>query len=88
MPSRPATWAAMLGQRSIAVNVATVTRSMSAGCRPAAASAFPAAAVARSVTDSVRAMWRVAMPVRRRIQVSSVSTSLARSSLVSTSSGW
>lgn len=43
MPSLAATRAAMLGERSIAVEVATRTRSMSSGVRPAPASALPAA---------------------------------------------
>lgn len=43
MPSLAATRAAMFGERSIAVEVATRTRSMSSGVRPALASALPAA---------------------------------------------
>lgn len=89
MPSRAATWAAVLGQRSTALEVATTTRSTSEGSRPAAASALPAAALAMSATvSSSAAMCRVAMPVRCRIQASLVSTMAARSSLVRTRCGW
>lgn len=88
-PSRAATRAAVFGLRSWAVQVATSTRSMSCGARPLAARALAAAAAAiESTVSSGAATWRVRMPTRLRIQASSVSTILARSSLVSTPEGW
>jgi hypothetical protein len=89
MPRRAETRAAMLGERFTAVEVATRTRSMSCGVRPAAASALAAACAARSSTGSSGpAMWRVRIPTRLLIHSSLVSTSFARSSLVSTLAGW
>lgn len=89
MPSLAATRAAMLGERSIAVDVATRTRSMSSGVSPAFARALPAAWKASSSTGSSGpAMWRVLMPTRDRIHSSLVSTMAARSSLVITFAGW
>lgn len=89
MPRRAATRAAMLGERSIAVEVATRTRSISSGVRPAAASALAAACAASSSTGSSGpAMCRVRMPTRLVIHASLVSTKPARSSLVRTRAGW
>lgn len=89
MPSLAATRAAMLGERSMAVEVATRTRSMSPGSSPAWARALPAAWKASSSTGSSGpAMWRVLMPTRERIHASLVSTIASRSSLVSTLAGW
>lgn len=88
MPMRAATRAAMFGERSMAVEVATRTRSMSPGARPAAASALAAACAASSSTGSSGpAMWRVRMPTRDVIHSSLVSTMPASSSLVSTLAG-
>ena len=71
------------------LHVATVTRSMSEGSSPLAASAFAPAASAMSATvSSSRANRRSRMPTRVLIHSSLVSTSLARSSLVTTLSGW
>ena len=57
-----------------------MTRSMSAGDRPLAASAFPPAAVAMSATvSSGAAILRLAMPTRLRIHSSLVSMVAARS---------
>jgi 3-oxoacyl-(acyl-carrier-protein) synthase III len=83
-----ATWAAVLGLRSIAVQVATTTRSIVDASNPLAATAFSAARKARSATLSPSAMCRVRMPTRLRIHSSSVSTSFARSSLVRILGGW
>lgn len=89
MPSRAATRAAMLGDRSIAVEVATRTRSMSEGASPAVASALAAACAAISSTGSSGPpTWRVLIPTRLVIHSSLVSTMAARSSLVSTLAGW
>ena len=88
-PSRAATRAAVFGERSTAVEVATSTRSMSPGASPAAASALAAACAASSSTGSSGpAMWRVRMPTRLLIHSSLVSTMARRSSLVSTLAGW
>lgn len=88
IPRRAATRAAMFGERSTAVEVATRTRSMSPGVRPAEASALAAACAASSSTGSSGpATWRVRMPTRLRIHSSLVSTMPARSSLVSTLAG-
>ncbi|CAM5471581.1 hypothetical protein SALBM311S_09632 [Streptomyces alboniger] len=79
----------MFGERSIAVEVATRTRSMSPGVRPAVASALAAAWAASSSTGSSGpAMRRVRIPTRLLIHSSLVSTMPARSSLVSTLAGW
>ncbi|CPU66814.1 Uncharacterised protein [Mycobacteroides abscessus] len=84
-----ATRPAVLGERSVAVAVATMTRSTSAGSTPASSSAWRAAAVAMSATVvSSSATCRVTMPVRERIHSSLVSTSCAMSSFVSVFSGW
>ncbi len=89
MPSRAATRAAMLGDRSMAVEVATRTRSMSEAPRPAVASALaPACAAISSTGSSGPPTWRVLMPTRLVIHSSLVSTIAARSSLVSTLAGW
>ncbi|MDQ0773326.1 hypothetical protein QF026_001792 [Streptomyces aurantiacus] len=89
MPRRAATRAAMFGDLSTAVEVATRTRSMSSGTRPAAARALAAACAASSSTGSSGpAMWRVRMPTLLVIHSSLVSTSFARSLLVSTLAGW
>src|SRR5579859_1548822 len=89
MPSRVATLAAVLGIKTSGVQVATITRSMSAAARPLAASAFPPAATAMSVTVSSGLASRLlSMPTRLRIHSSLVSTVAARSSLVSTFAGW
>ncbi len=88
-PSRAATRAAVLGLRPCAVQVATSTRSISAGARPLLASALAAASAAiMSTLSSGPMMWRVRMPTLLRIHSSLVSTILARSSLVSTLVGW
>jgi hypothetical protein len=59
-----AIWAAIDGQRSIAVHVVTVTRPISASVTPDAASDIAAAAAAMSATDSSSfAIRRVAIPV-------------------------
>jgi hypothetical protein len=68
--------------------VATNTVSMSAAVSPELASAFSAANVAMSATDSDSAMRRSAMPTRSRIQASLVSTIVASSALVTTRLGW
>ena len=66
-----------------------MTRSMSAGDRPLAASALPPATTAMSVTlSSGPAIRRLTMPTRLRIHSSFVSTWAARSSLVTTLPGW
>ena len=71
------------------MQVATITRSMSAGESPLAARALPPAATAMSATvSSGPAIRRLAMPTRLRIHSSLVSTVLARSSLVTTLAGW
>ncbi len=89
MPRRAATWAAVLGLRSIAVQVATTTRSTLCGSKPLAASALAAAREAMSATvSSGAAMCRRRMPTREVIHSSLVSTSDARSSLVRTLDGW
>ncbi len=87
-PRRAATAAAVLGLRSIAVQVATTTRSTSSTERPLLASAFWAASAAMSTRDSPSAMCRVRIPTRLRIHSSSVSTSVASSALVRTLGGW
>ena len=80
MPSRCATVAAVFGIWTSGVQVATMTRSMSPGDRPLAASAFPPAAVAMSATvSSGAAIRRLAMPTRLRIHSSLVSMVAARS---------
>lgn len=89
MPRRAATRAAVFGDRSIAVEVATTTRSTVSGPCPAAASALAAACAASSSTGSSGpARWRVRMPTRLRIHSSLVSTMPARSSLVRILAGW
>ena len=89
MPSLRATVAAVLGICTSGVQVATITRSMSAGDRPLAASALPPAATAMSATvSSGAAIRRLAMPTRLRIHSSLVSTVAASSSLVTTLAGW
>ena len=88
MPSLAATRQATLGLRSMEVQVATTTRSMSAAVRPELASALPAAAAAMSATVSLSAIRRLTMPTRSRIHSSLVSTSWAMSSLVTTREGW
>lgn len=88
-PSRAATRAAMLGERSIAVQVATTTRSISAVSRPAFAIAFSADRQAISSTcSSGAAIRRSRIPTRLWIHSSFVSTIVASSALVSTRSGW
>ena len=88
MPSRVATVAAVLGMGASGVQVATMTRSMSAGDRPLAASAFPPAATAMSASvSSGPAIRRLTMPTRLRIHSSLVSTCWAISSLVTTRAG-
>lgn len=88
MPRRAATRADMLGDRSMAVDVATRTRSMSAGCSPAEARALAAACAASSSTGSSGPpTCRVLMPTRLVIHSSLVSTMAARSSLVRTLAG-
>src|ERR1700744_4411662 len=89
MPSRNATVAEMLGIGASLLQVATMTRSMSAGDSPLAASALPPAATAMSATDSSGAHHRrLSMPPRRRIHSALVSIRVARSSLVTALSGW
>ena len=89
MPSLRATVAAVFGIGASGVQVATITRSMSAGDRPLAASALPPAATAMSATvSSGPAIRRLAMPTRLRIHSSVVSTVAASSSLVTTRVGW
>src|SRR5713226_6481311 len=76
------------GKNESGVEVPSTIRSVSSGRRPAAPSAFWAAATARSVVVSVgAAMRRSWIPVRSRIQVSDVSTIFSRSKLVRTPSG-
>ncbi|GAA3114157.1 hypothetical protein GCM10020001_036710 [Nonomuraea salmonea] len=88
-PSRAATRAATFGARSVWVQVATSTRSISDASMPLAASAWAAAPAARSVTvSSSAATWRVRMPTRLVIHSSLVSTMAARSSFVSIFVGW
>ena len=72
------------------MQVATITRSTSAGLTPLAASALAPAASAMSTTvSSGAANRRSRTPTRLRIQASSVSTPRAmRSALVTTSDGW
>ena len=89
MPSRVATWPAALGIGVGIVQVATTTRSISAGASPLAASALPPAATAMSGTvSSGPAIRRLAMPTRLRIHSSLVSIRAARSALVTTFAGW
>ena len=89
MPSRRATTAAVFGIITSGVQVATITRSMSAADSPLPASALPAAATAMSATVSSGAASRLlAMPTRLRIHSSLVSTVSASSSLVTTRAGW
>jgi hypothetical protein len=89
MPSRAATVAATLGIALSAVEVATITRSMSAGARPLAASALaPAAAAISATVSSGPAILRLAIPTRLRIHSSLVSTVWARSWLLTTLAGW
>jgi hypothetical protein len=88
IPSRAATRVATFGQRSTDEQVATMTVSMSAAATPEPANAFSAAKVAMSATVSWSATRRSAMPTRSRIQASLVSTTLARSSFVTTRAGW
>ena len=89
MPSLRATVAAVFGICASGVQVATITRSMSSGDRPLAASALPPAATAMSATvSSGPAIRRLAMPTRLRIHSSVVSTVAASSSLVTTLAGW
>src|SRR6266700_5179782 len=89
MPRRVATMAAVFGIMTSGVQVATVTRSMSAADRPLAASALPPAATAMSATlSSGLASRLLSMPTRLRIHSSLVSTVPARVSLVSTFGGW
>jgi hypothetical protein len=77
-----------LGIGASAVQVATITRSMSAAERPLAASALPPAAVAMSARlSSGPAMRLLTIPTRLRTQASVVSTVAARSSLVTTLAG-
>src|ERR1700735_1682503 len=89
MPSRRATVAAVLGICASAVQVATMTRSMSPGDRPLPASALPPAAVAMSARlSSGPATRRLAMPTRLRIHSSEVSIVSESSSFVMTLAGW
>ena len=89
MPSRWATTAAVFGIITSGVQVATITRSMSAGESPLPASALPPAATAMSATvSSGPAIRRLAIPTRLRIHSSLVSTIAASSSLVTTLAGW
>ena len=89
MPSRLATVAATFGICTSGVQVATMTRSTSAGDSPLAAIALPPACTAMSATvSSGPAILRLAMPTRLRIHSSSVSTVCASSSLVTTLAGW
>ncbi len=89
MPSLRATIAAVLGIITSGVQVATITRSMSAGDSPLPASALPAAATAMSASVSSGPASRLlAMPTRLRIHSSLVSTEEASSSLVTILAGW
>ena len=89
MPVRAATRAAMFGDRSMAVQVATMTRSTSSAVTPEFVMAADAALAAITSTgSSSSAMCRVWIPTRLRIHSSFVSTIFARSSLVSTLGGW
>ena len=89
MPSRCATTAEAFGIDASVLQVATMTRSMSPGDRPLAASALPPATTAMSVTlSSGPAYLRLTMPTRLRIHSSLVSTRAAISSLVTTLPGW
>ena len=79
MPSRAATWAAVLGLRSIAVQVATTTRSIETASKPLVASGLLGRAGGQVGHASRRAaMWRVRIPTRLRIHSSLVSTSAAQ----------
>src|SRR6266853_3354053 len=89
MPSRCATPAETFGIDASVLQVATMTRSISAADRPLPASALPAATTAMSGTlSSGPANRRLTMPTRLRIHSSLVSTRAARSSLVTTLPGW
>ena len=89
MPSRRATMAAVFGIITSGVQVATITRSMSAEERPLPASALPPAAAAMSATvSSGPAIRLLAIPTRLRIHSSLVSMAPASSSLVTTLAGW
>ena len=89
MPSRRATVAATFGIWVSGVQVATITRSMSAGDSPLPASALPPAAQAMSATlSSGAAIRRLAMPTRDLIHSSLVSMVWASSSLVTDRAGW
>ncbi len=88
MPSRDATIADVFGIETSVLQVATMTRSMSAGDRPLPASALPPATTAMSATvSSGPANRRLMMPTRLRIHSSLVSTRAERSSLVTTLAG-
>ncbi|OLT01928.1 hypothetical protein BJF90_29915 [Pseudonocardia sp. CNS-004] len=89
MPIRSAVCAAAFGMGVGMVQVATITVSMSVGAIPASFTARDPASVAMS-TSSVpsSAMRRLSMPTRSRIHWSLVSIRWARSSLVTTFSGW
>ncbi len=89
MPSRAATVAETFGMSDSVLQVATMTRSMSDKGTPLPATALPAAATAMSATvSSGPAIRRLATPTRLRIHASSVSMTVARSSLVTTLPGW
>ena len=89
MPSRCATTAETFGIDASVLQVATMTRSMSPGDRPLAASALPPAAQAMSATlSSGAAIRRLAMPTRDLIHSSLVSMVWASSSLVTDRAGW
>ena len=88
MPSAPAIWVAACGTGEFRLQVATMTVSMSAGCRPASASAFALAlAPIETTVSSSPPNRRSAMPTRLRIHSSLVSMISDSSSLVTTRSG-
>ena len=83
MPSRWATCGPMPGMGARRLALATMTRSISSGASPLAASALPPAATAISTSvSSSDAHRRSAMPTRLWIHSSLVSITWARSSLV------
>ena len=89
MPIRSAVCAAAFGMKLGIVQVATITVSISFGASPASFTARAPASLAMSTSDVPgSAMRRLWMPTRSRIHWSLVSMRWARSSLVTTLSGW
>ena len=86
MPSWRCTMAAVAGNTMSGVEVATMSRSMSCGCAPAACMAACAAGTASWLAGVAgSAKWRARMPVRSVIQASEVSMPRAASSAASSS---